>query len=130
MSVRRILIADDESDFQDTLRARVSQFEPGQDYAVSTASDGPAALQAVMREHPDLVLLAHHLPGMTGLEVLERIQRIAPGIPVIMVTGTLKKGEAVAALKRGAFFYLPKPFVVQYIGALAAIALRCPQAQS
>ena len=130
MSVRRILIADDESDFQDTLRARVSQFEHGQDYAVSTASDGPAALQAVMREHPDLVLLDHHLPGMTGLEVLERIQRIAPGIPVIMVTGTLKKGDAVAALKRGAFFYLPKPFVVQYIGALVAIALRCPQAQS
>lgn len=130
MSVRRILIADDEPDFQDTLRARVSQFEHGQDYAVSTASDGPAALQAVMREHPDLVLLDHHLPGMTGLEVLERIQRIAPGIPVIMVTGTLKKGDAVAALKRGAFFYLPKPFAVQYIGALVAIALRCPQARS
>jgi len=130
MSVRRILIADDESDFQDTLRARVSQFEHGQDYAVSTASDGPAALQAVMREHPDLVLLAHHLPGMTGLEVLERIQRIAPGIPVIMVTETLTKGAAVAELKRGAFFYLPKPFVVQYIGALVAIALRCPQARS
>ena len=130
MSVRRILIADDESDFQDTLRARVSQFEHGQDYAVSTASDGPAALQAVMREHPDLVLLARHLPGMTGLEVLERIQRIAPGIPVIMVTGTLKKGDAVAALKRGAFFCLPKPFAVQYIGALVALALRCPQARS
>jgi len=124
MSVRRILIADDEPDFQDTLRARVSEFEHGQDYAVSTASDGPAALQAVMREHPDLVLLDHHLPGMTGLEVLERIQRIAPGIPVIMVTETLTKGAAVAALKRGAFFYLPKPFVVQYIGALVAIALR------
>jgi len=39
MSVRRILIADDEPDFQDTLRARVSQFEHGQDDAVSTASE-------------------------------------------------------------------------------------------
>ena len=130
MSVRRILIADDEPDFQDELRARVSQFEHGQDYAVSTASDGPAALQAVMREHPDLVLLDHHLPGMTGLEVLERIHGIDPGIPVIMVTETLKKGDAVAALKRGVFFYLPKPFAVQYIGALVAIALRRPKARS
>jgi CheY-like chemotaxis protein len=129
MSVWRILIADNEPDFQDTLRARVSQFEHGQDYAVSTASDGPAALQAVMREHPDLVLLDHHLPGMRGLEGLERIHRIAPGIPVIMVTRTLKKGDAVAALKRGAFFYLPKSFAVQYIGALVASALRCPQAR-
>ena len=96
MSVWRILIAGDEPDFQDELRARVSQFEHGQDYAVSTASDGPAALQAVMRE----------------------------------VTGTLKKGDAAAALKRAAFFYLPKPFAVQYIGALVAIVLRYPQARS
>jgi len=130
MSVRRILIADDEPDFQDALRARVSQLEHGYDYAVSTASDGPAALRAVMREHPDLVLLDHHLPGMMGLEGLERIHRIDPGIPVIMVTGTLKTGDAVAALTRGAFFYLPKPFAVQYIGALVAIALCGPQARS
>lgn len=130
MSVRRILIADDEQNFQDALRARVSQFEHGHDYAVSTASDGPAALQAVRREHPDLVLLDHHLPGTTGFEGLERIHRIDPGIPVIMVTGTLKKGDAVAALTRGAFFYLPKPFAVEYIGPLVAIALRRPQARS
>ena len=130
MSVRRILIADDELDVQVTLRARVNQLEHGHDCAVSTASDGPAALQAVRREYPDLVLLDHHLPGMTGLEVLERIHRIDPGVPVIMVTRTLKKGDAVAALKRGAFFYLPKPFAVEYIGALVGIALRRPQARS
>ena len=130
MSVRRILIADDEPDFQDTLRARVRQFEHGHNYAVSTASDGPAALEAVMREHPDLVVLDHHLPGMAGLEGLERIHGIDPATPVIMVTGTLKKGDAVAALTRGAFFYLPKPFAVEYIGALVAIARRRPQARS
>ena len=129
MSLRRILIADDEPDIRDKLVALLSQCKHGQDYAVSTASDGPAALQAVLRERPDLVLLHHNMPGMTGLELLTQIHRIDPGIRVIMVAGELNNGDAAEALKRGAFSYVPKPFAVQYIDALVAIALPLPQAR-
>ncbi len=129
ISLRRILIADDEPDIRDRLVALLSQFKHGQDYAVSTASDGPAALQAVLRERPELVLLAHNMPGMTGLELLKRMHRIDPGIRVILITGTLNTGDVAEALKHGAFSCVPKPVAGQYIDALVAIALPRQQAR-
>ncbi len=130
MSLRRILIADDDPEIRDTLVELVSQLAHGQDYAVSTASDGPDALRAVKRDHPDLVLLDHTMPGMTGLEVLKRIHRIDPGIRVIMVTGQLNNGDAAEALRGGAFSYVPKPFDLRYLDALVAMALPLPEART
>jgi two-component system, NtrC family, nitrogen regulation response regulator GlnG len=120
---RRILIADDEPAIRDILVECVKQSKHGQGYAVSTASDGSAALEAITRERPDLILLDHNMPGMTGLEVLKQIHQIDPSIRIVMITGTMNDGDAAEALKRGAFSYVPKPFDLQYIDALIALAL-------
>lgn len=120
---RRILIADDEPAIRDILVECVKQSKHGQEYAVTTASDGSDALQAIKRERPDLVLLDHNMPGLTGLEVLRQIHQIDPGIRVVMITGTMNDGDAAEALKMGAFSYVPKPFDLQYIDALIALAL-------
>jgi CheY-like chemotaxis protein len=122
-SRRRILIADDEPAIRDILVECVNGFDHGQAYAVSTASDGPDALEAVKRDRPELVLLDHNMPGMTGLEVLKKILQFDPGIRVVMITGTMNDGDAAEALKSGAFSYVPKPFDLQYIDALIALAL-------
>jgi len=60
---------------------------------------------------------------MTGLEVLKHILQFDPGIRVVMITGTMNDGDAAEALKSGAFSYVPKPFDLQYIDALIALAL-------
>ena len=122
-SRRRILIADDEPAIRDILVECVAGFNHGHAYAVSTAADGPAALEAVKRDRLELVLLDHNMPGMTGLEVLKHILQFDAGIRVVMITGTMNDGDAAEALKRGAFSYVPKPFDLQYIDALIALAL-------
>jgi CheY-like chemotaxis protein len=127
--VRRILIADDEPAIRDILVECVAQSKHGQNYVVSTASNGLEALQLVKRDRPDLILLDHNMPGMTGLEVLRQIHGIDPAIRVVMITGTMNDGDAAEALKSGAFSYVPKPFDLQYIDALIALALPLTQAK-
>lgn len=120
----RILIVDDEPD----MRLAVRNVLKLRGYEVSEAGDGPAALDSVRGDRPDLVLLDMRLPGMDGMEVLEELKKIDDSLPVVMITGYGHIQSAVDVMKLGASEYLQKPFenaqlvetVRKFAGAAAA----------
>jgi two-component system nitrogen regulation response regulator GlnG len=67
-------------------------------------------LEAIEAEQPDVLITDVRMPGMSGLALLERLQDISPGLPIIVITAHSDLDSAVAAYKGGAFEYLPKPF--------------------
>jgi DNA-binding NtrC family response regulator len=110
----KILVIDDEPILRDSLRVALET--SGDD--VLTARTGEEGLDLFQRESPDLVLLDHWLPGMTGDEVLRTIKEMNPDIPVIVMTAQGSIELAVNAMKMGAFDFLIKPFELDQIEAL------------
>jgi DNA-binding response OmpR family regulator len=92
------------------------------EYAVRVVDDGESAVATLASDRPDVVLLDVNLPGVSGLEVLRYMRAHDPGVPVIMITGTSDHVAITTALMRGAFAYIPKPFNVQYVKHLIAVA--------
>jgi len=105
-SVARILVVDDERLIRWGLRQGLQELG----YQVDEAADGAEAVQAVQREVPDLVLLDYRLPDESGIDVLRRIRKLAPRIPVVMITAHASVSGAVEAMKEGAYDYIGKPF--------------------
>jgi two-component system nitrogen regulation response regulator NtrX len=105
LSKARILIVDDDATIRDSLE-RVLDYE---DYAVTTAADGPKALELLAERRFDLALLDIKMPGMDGLEVLERAKKLHADLVCIMVSGHGTVQTAVEATKLGAFDFLEKP---------------------
>jgi len=105
MDKLNILIVEDER-FQ---REMLKGFLAGEGHRVAEAKDGNTAIRQVQDGHFDLLLLDFKMPGMNGIEVLEKIKNINPEISVIMMTayGTIE--TAVDAMKLGAVDYIPKP---------------------
>lgn len=101
----RILVVDDEKSIRDIL-AQVFEYE---DHQVQKAEDGPDALDAVERFRPDVIFLDVKMPGMDGLDVLERLGEDAPGTPVVMISGHGTIETAVEATRKGAYDFLEKP---------------------
>ena len=118
-----VLIVDDEYAVREVLTTFFEHEYGPRGYAVETASDGAAAVAAVQRGRPALVLLDIEMPGMNGVEALQRIRAIDPAIPVIMVTGSQSTRLAGDAIKHGAFSYLPKPVRLQYLEHIVATIL-------
>jgi adenylate cyclase len=102
-----ILVADDVADNREILAARLSS----QGFRTIEAGDGEAALAAVRREAPDLILLDVMMPKLDGLEVcrLLRADPEQPYIPIILVTAKVGLEDIVAGLDAGADEYLTKP---------------------
>ncbi len=105
MTKARILIVDDDPTIRESL-SRVLEYE---DYAVSTADSGPAALELLAERRFDLALFDIKMPGMDGLELLDRTKRAHPGVVCVMVSGHGTVQTAVEATKLGAFDFLEKP---------------------
>jgi len=102
----RILVVDDEH----LIRWSLEQNLKKQGYEVVTAASGEDALRLVRDEQPDLVLLDIQLPGINGLEVLEKIKEIDEEIIVVMVTAHGGLETAINAMRLGAYDYINKPF--------------------
>src|SRR5438105_12830065 len=100
-----VLVVDDDPGVRESFRLILEDH-----YEVVDVPDGPGALDVVRASAVDLVLLDIRLPGMDGIEVLERIKALDEGIEVILVTAVKTVRTAVAAMKLGAFDYLTKPF--------------------
>ena len=100
-----ILIVDDDPGIREAFRLVLEE-----DYELVEAVDGPQALDRVQNSPVDLVLLDVRLPGMDGIEVLERIKGIDENIEVVLVTAVQTVRAAVMAMKLGAFDYVTKPF--------------------
>ena len=120
MSAPRVLIVDDEPDMLENCSRILSR----QGYACTTAGDGAAALAILERERPDLMLTDFKMPGMDGLTLLRRAHELDPALPIIMITGFATIESAVAAVKEGAFDYLPKDFSVDQLRVAVERALR------
>jgi two-component system, NtrC family, response regulator AtoC len=113
-----ILVVDDEPGLRESFRLILDD-----DYEVIDVPDGTAALEVIRACQVDLVLLDIRLPGMDGIEVLERIKAIEEGVEVILVTAVKTVRTAVAAMKLGAFDYLTKPFEEDELLSLVRRAL-------
>jgi two-component system phosphate regulon response regulator PhoB len=103
-----ILVVDDSEDIA-LISARM--LAP-RGFAVSTASGGHEALAMIARQRPSCILLDVMMPGMSGLEVLERLKADAAtaGIPVIMVTAKTGDDDVLHGYQQGADYYITKPF--------------------
>lgn len=92
--------------------------------AVGSAELG---LQATERTPPDAIILDVRLPGMTGLEAIEKLHAVVPEVPVVMITAYGDLETAVEAVRRGAFEYLVKPFDLQLAEQTITRALAASQ---
>src|SRR5256886_2428613 len=102
----RILLVDDETN----IRKMVGALLQSEGFETAEAANGSAALAAVEREAPDAVLLDLMMPGgPDGLATLEQLKRLAPDVPVVMMSGKASLTDAVRATKLGAFQFLEKP---------------------
>jgi two-component system sensor histidine kinase/response regulator len=102
----KILIIDDEEVVLDSC----TQILKSGDYHIKTAQNGETGIKVVQELKPDLVYVDLKMPGVSGFEVLEKINEIDPTIVSIVITGYATVSSAVEAMKKGADDFLPKPF--------------------
>jgi two-component system phosphate regulon response regulator PhoB len=118
----RILLVEDEAPLLTLLRYNLEKAG----FVVAEAVDGQEAVQAVIANAPDLVLLDWMLPVMSGLEVCRQIRRRheTRHLPVIMLTARTDSQDTVRALDHGADDYVEKPFVMEALLARIRALLR------
>jgi len=102
----KVLIIDDEDIVIDSCTSILS----GRNYNIATANNGIIGLQLLEEFQPDLVFVDLKMPGISGFEVLEKINEFDPTIVRIVITGFSTVDSAVEAMKKGAYDFLPKPF--------------------
>ena len=119
MNNTTILVVDDEPQIRRVLRATLSS----NGYDIIEAKDGQTAIEMVIRERPDLILLDVNMPDMTGLEACSKIRLSFEG-PIIMVTVRNSEHDKVVALDSGADDYVVKPFAIGELLARIRAALR------
>jgi DNA-binding NtrC family response regulator len=101
----KILVVDDERSIRNTLKD-ILEYE---NYNVELAEDGQKALEFFRNGEFDIVLCDIKMPGLDGIEVLERFNALNPDIPVIMISGHGNIDTAVDAIKKGAYDFIEKP---------------------
>ena len=115
----RVLIVDDEP----SILAAMAPLLRSRGYDVSTAMSGRAALDAVERDKPDLIVLDLGLPDSDGIEIC-RLIRDGSATPIIVLSARGKEPDKVAALDAGADDYVTKPFGTEELMARIRVALR------
>jgi DNA-binding response OmpR family regulator len=123
----RILVVEDEADIAGLIKHAL---ERGGETAVEIAGSGDAALQAVARRVPDLMILDLNLPVLGGLEVcrMVRAKPATAALPIIMLTARVSESDRVAGLDLGADDYVTKPFSLRELAARVRALLRRRQA--
>jgi two-component system response regulator AtoC len=101
----RVLVVDDKENILKLFGKILSD-----GYAVATASDGARALSLLATDEFDVVVTDIRMPGAGGFEVLAAVKARSPSTEVVMMTGHATVGDAVRAMKLGAYDYLEKPF--------------------
>jgi two-component system, NtrC family, nitrogen regulation response regulator NtrX len=107
----RILVIDDEAEIRRSVRM-ILEYEG---YDVLEASNGPEGVALAEKESPDLVFLDIKMPGMDGLEALQRIRAASETLPVVIISGHGTVSTAVEATKAGAFDFIEKPLASERV---------------
>ncbi len=114
-----ILIADDEELIRRVLVDTLSE----RGYQVEAVETGAQAWALLQNRPFDLAFVDIRMPELSGLDLLHKVQEIHMETSVIIMTGQTTLTNAIEAMKRGAFDYLPKPFDLNDVQALASRAL-------
>lgn len=115
-----VLTIDDEAG----IRRNLSAYLEDCGYRTLEAGNGREGLEVFLAHRPDVVLCDLRMPGMDGLEVLDRIRETSPDTPVIVVSGVGTQRDVVEALRRGAWDYLTKPIQdMEFLESAVARAL-------
>lgn len=116
----RVLVVDDEPPIRRFLRTSLA----AQGYDIIEAEDGSKALEEVRRRPPDLLVLDLGLPGIDGLEVIQRLRGSGVALPIIVLSSRVDEAGKVEALDLGADDYVTKPFGVDELLARIRTAMR------
>jgi two-component system, OmpR family, KDP operon response regulator KdpE len=116
---QRILVVDDEAPIRRYLRAALS----GHGFVIYEAASGQEALNAVIADRPDIIILDLGLPDIDGIEVTRRLREWSQ-IPIIILSVREAEQDKIAALDAGADDYLTKPFGTGELMARMRVALR------
>lgn len=108
-----VLVVDDEADIRDLVGGVLED----EGYAVRSAGDSSAALDAIGERRPSMVLLDVWLQGsrLDGIQLLQEIKQRDPSIPVLMISGHGNLDTAVAAVREGAIDFIEKPFKAEQL---------------
>lgn len=122
---RKILLVDDDPNILQVLRRTLEK----DGYDVIAFGDPLLAIEHLKREKVDLVITDLQMPGIDGIQLLDRVKNLHPHIPVIVQTAFATIETAVMATKWGAYNYLMKPFSVKKVreaveSAIASAALQ------
>lgn len=122
----KILVCDDDIN----VRLLTRQCLEAENMVVIEAADGPEAIDVFVRERPDLVFLDVEMPGMTGLEVCQRIRQMPQGesIPIMIVTGSDDRQSIDQGFEAGATQYKTKPVNWSLLGRDVQYMLRASDA--
>src|SRR5213076_2151885 len=105
MQQLRILFADDERSLQEVMRSEL----PRLGHEVTVCPDGRSAIQSLETSVFEAAILDLRMPGLNGIEVLEKIKQVSPDTEVIIMTGHASVETAIEAVRLGAFDYVTKP---------------------
>jgi DNA-binding response OmpR family regulator len=118
--MQRILVIDDDPAVTGVLRRGLSY----EGFAVDTASSGEEGLRSARARAPDLLILDVMMPGMDGLEVLQRLRAAEDRFPVLLLTAKDAPPDQVRGLEAGADDYVTKPFTFEVLVARVHALLR------
>ena len=112
----QVLVVDDEASIRDMMTKTLALAE----YEVAEAPDGRAALGLLRTAAFDLIITDLKMPGIDGLTLIREARRLAPTLPVIIITAYSTEGSAIEAVNLGVAGYLTKPFriakILQVVG--------------
>ncbi len=119
-SAARVLVAEDDRAVREAVE-RALRFEG---YDVTTVRDGSEALQTLLNDTPDVIVLDVMMPHIDGLDVARRVRARGDATPILMLTARHEVGDRVAGLDAGADDYLVKPFALEELLARLRALLR------
>lgn len=120
-----VLIVDDEGNIRRMLRALLES----EGFGVREAASAEEGLVEAEQLAPEVILLDLMLPGMSGLEALPRFGAVAPGVPVVMMSGRATLSDAVQATRMGAFHFFEKPLTPESVLVTVRAALEISRAR-
>ena len=121
--MQTILVIEENEDTALFLQIELQQ----EGYIVSVETNGRAGLKRALEDKWDLILLDIMLPELNGMEILRRVRKEDPALPIIMVTARCETPDVVSGLDNGANDYITKPFIIEELLARVRACLRNQQ---